>query len=221
MSTQDALHVPAHAAVVPAAPATNLDALPPGVPLERLYRFTVEEYHDMGKKGILPRRAPVELIEGLIITMSPIGLHHKFAVNKLISILVPLVEPDWHVSPQSPMALPNSEPQTDIAIVRGVPEDYLERHATPGDVALLIEVADSSLEYDRHTKGFLYFRHAVPEYWIINVIDRVLEIYRREIGRQEFTLAEVLDRSKSLPLILDGKTRGQLRVSDLIAPGSG
>lgn len=221
MSTQDALHSPTHVAVVPAAPATTLDPLPPGVPLERLYRFTVDEYHDMGKKGVLPRRAPVELIEGLIITMSPIGLHHTFAVNKLISILVPLVEPGWHVSPQNPIALPNSEPQPDIAIVRGVPDDYLERHPAPGDVALLIEVADSSLDYDRRTKGFLYFRHAVPEYWIVNVIDRVVEVYRREPGKQEFTLAEVVDRSKTLPLILDGKNRSPLRVSELVPPARG
>jgi Uma2 family endonuclease len=173
----------------------------------------------MGEKGILPRRAPVELIEGLIITMSPIGLHHTYSVNKLLAKLMPLLEPDWFASPQNPIALPNSEPQPDIAIIRGAPEDYLEHHPGSGDVAILIEVVDSSLEYDRHTKGFLYFRHAVPEYWIINVVDRVLEIYRREIGRQEFTLAEVLDRSKTLPLILDGKNRGELRVSELIAPG--
>jgi Uma2 family endonuclease len=189
--------------------------------LERLYRFTVDEYHDMGEKGILPRRAPVELIEGLIITMSPIGPHHTYSVNKLLAKLMPLLEPDWFASPQNPIALPRSEPQPDVSIIRGAPEDYLVRHPGPGDVAILIEVADSSLEYDRHTKGFLYFRHAVPEYWIINVADRVLEIYRREVGRQEFTLAEVLDRSKTLPLILDGKNRGELRVSDLIAPGPG
>jgi Uma2 family endonuclease len=219
MSTQDALHPSAHAAVVPTPPAACLEVLPPELPLERLYRFTVDEYHQLGEKGILPRRAPVELIEGLIITMSPIGPHHTYSVNKLLAKLMPLLEPDWFASPQNPIALPHSEPQPDIAIIRGAPEDYLNGHPGPGDVAILIEVADSSLEYDRHTKGFLYFRHAVPEYWIINTVDRVLEIYRREIGRQEFTLAEVLDRTKSSPLILDGKNRGDLRVSELIAPG--
>jgi len=218
MSTQDAIHQTAHTVAVPSSSKGDY-GLPAGLPTDRCYRFTVDQYHQMGESGIFGENEPVELIEGLVVTMSPIGPYHKFAVNTLISKLVPLVEPDWHVSPQNPIALPHSEPQPDIAIVRGRPRDYLERHPGPSDVALLIEVAESSLDYDRGTKGFLYFRHAVPEYWIINVPDRVLEIYRREVGRQEFTLAEVLDRTRSLPLILDGKNRGELRVSELIAPG--
>jgi Uma2 family endonuclease len=216
MSSQDTLQLPVTVAVVSSL-ATEADAIPPGVPPERLYRFSVDEYRQMGKKGVLLNER-VELIEGLLVIMSPIGTQHTFVVNKLISILMPLVEPDWFVSPQNPIALPRSEPQPDIAIVRGVPEDYLDRHPGPGDVAILIEVAESSLDYDRRTKGFLYYHHAVSEYWIVNVIDHVLEVYRRESSQQGFTLAEVLDRSKSLPLVLDGKSRGELRLVDILPP---
>lgn len=213
MSTHEPLLTPTAPVVVP-VPADVATAA--AIPLDRVHRFTVEQYHQMAKAGVFAHDDRVELIEGFIIDRSPIGPPHASTVNKLASKLARLVEPGWHVSVQNPVTLPTSEPQPDIAIVRGTQEDYEERHPGPDHVALLIEVAESSLEFDRRAKGFTYGRVSVPEYWIVNLVDGVIEIYRRAGGQTPFQLAEVLDRSKTLKLVLDGQERGTISVSDLL-----
>jgi Uma2 family endonuclease len=221
MSTQDSLHAPTHATVVPPA-AYEPNGLPPGLPIERLHRFSVDQYHRMADAGIFHPEERVELIEGVIIEMTPIGLAHRFAVDQLNRLLTPMVASGWYVAVQNPVSFQSSEPQPDIAIVRGTPTEYRQHHPGPDDVELLIEVADSSLDFDRRSKGFMYSRCNVPEYWIVNVVEDCVERYRRSPGQTAFGPCDVFNLRQSVPVELDGKRYGEINVIDLIAnPQSG
>jgi Uma2 family endonuclease len=136
----------------------------------RKHRLTVSDYHRMGEVGILARDARVELIEGEIIDMSPIGSRHSAAVNRLVRILSRAVGDSAIVSAQNPLILDDhTEPQSDIALLMPRDDFYAARHPRPEDVLLIVEVADTSLTYDRTVKIPLYGRHGIPEVWLFDV----------------------------------------------------
>ena len=140
-----------------------------------LYRFTVEEYHQMGAAGIFAADARVELIDGQIVEMSPVGDAHVEAVNRCNRRFTIGLGDRAVVSPQNPVRLDrHNEPQPDLAVARpevvGAPR--------LGEILLAIEVADTSLEYDRAVKVPLYARAGIPETWVLNVRDGALEVYQ-------------------------------------------
>lgn len=142
------------------------------------YRFTVHDYHRMGEAGILTEDDRVELIEGEIVTMSPIGSGHAGRVNKLTRLLVLRVGDHGLVSVQNPVRLSEySEPQPDFAVLKPSDDDYTSRHPNASDVLLLVEIADSSLGTDRRVKVPLYARHGVPVVWLVNLKDEVVEVH--------------------------------------------
>ena len=143
------------------------------------HRFTVDEYYRMAETGVLKPGARVELLEGEIIDMAPIGSFHGGVTNRLIRFFTKLSQDRWLVSAQNPVRLNNhSEPQPDLMLLKPVDDDYTSRHPRPEGVFLLIEVADSSLAYDRSEKLPAYGRAGLTEVWILNLNERALEIYR-------------------------------------------
>jgi Uma2 family endonuclease len=141
--------------------------------------ITVAEYHRMGEVGILTEDDRVELIEGELVAMSPIGSYHAGTVNKLNHSLVHAVGERAIVSVQNPVRLDDhSEPEPDFALLRPRPDFYQDAAAQPDDVLLLIEVADTSLNYDRAVKRALYARHAIPELWIVDLTSGEVEVCR-------------------------------------------
>ena len=150
-------------------------------PAKRL--FNRKEYHRMGAVGILEPTERVELIRGEIVTMSPPGRRHVAFVNNLTQLLVMRLAGRAIVSVQNPVALADdTEPQPDLALFRRRSVPYKEAEATGEDVFLLIEVAESSLRYDRSTKLALYAEDGVPEYWVVDVDDEAVEMYREPEG---------------------------------------
>jgi Uma2 family endonuclease len=146
----------------------------------RRRRFTREEYHRMADAGILHEDDRVELIEGEIVLMTPIGRRHAACVAELTRLLVPAVGQRALLWPQNPITLPDeSEPQPDIVLLRPRADRYLQDDAHPEDVLLLVEVADTSQRYDRLVKLPLYGRAGVPEVWIVDLPGEVIEICRR------------------------------------------
>jgi Uma2 family endonuclease len=141
-------------------------------------RLTVTQFHKMGDGGVFAPEARLELIDGELIEMAPIGPRHMHVVNRLNHALVAAVGKAAVVSVQNPVTLGEfSETQPDLALLRLRPNSET-RLPTPDDVILLIEVADTTLQYDRSTKLSLYARHGIREVWIVNVADRVVEIHR-------------------------------------------
>ena len=147
------------------------------IQLERR-RFTVDEYHRMAEAGILGEDDRVELIEGEIVYMSPIGGRHIACVNDLNGLLVPREGEGAIVSIQNPVRLGDHvEPEPDVTVLRWREGYRAGEMPTAADVLLLIEVADSSLNYDRQVKLRLYARALIPEVWIVNLQDRSIELY--------------------------------------------
>ncbi len=142
-------------------------------------RFNVHEYHQMAAGGILTEDDPVELIEGEIVEMPPMGSIHAACVSRLDRLLGRAVGEDTIVRVQLPVRLDeHSEPEPDLALVRPRPDFYAAAHPRPGDVLLAIEVADTTLRFDRSVKAPLYARAEIPEYWLVDLIGERVEVYR-------------------------------------------
>ena len=145
---------------------------------ERL-RFTRADYHRMAEHGIIKPDARVELIDGEIIRMSPIGRRHNAAVDRAARILDRNVGDDAIVRTQGSIALgDDGEPEPDLVLLRYQADFYADEQATAADVLLVVEVADSSEEYDREVKVPLYARHGIPETWVANLNRDQVVAYR-------------------------------------------
>lgn len=143
------------------------------------WKLDVHEYHRMGEAGILTDDDRVELIQGELVQMSPIGWGHSGTVNALTRLLVLAVGSRAMVSVQNPVRLDvHNEPQPDFALLRPRADDYRSELPAPADVLLLIEVADSSLRFDRLVKLPLYARHRIPEVWIVDLPAGAVEVCR-------------------------------------------
>lgn len=143
------------------------------------HRFTVEDYHRMAETGVIKPDARVELLEGEIVDMMPTGPFHGGTVKKLNRLFSSASKGRWIVAVQDPIRLgPHSEPQPDLMLLKPSPDDYTSRHPTAEDVFLLIEVADSTVQYDCNAKLPAYGRAGVPEVWLINLPEQTIEVYR-------------------------------------------
>ncbi len=149
----------------------------------RRHRITVDEYHHMAEVGLLAPDARVELIEGEIIDMPPIGIRHENAVDRLTRLLVLAVGERAIVRCQGSIQLGDfSQPQPDFALLAPREGDYAQRRATAADTLLVIEVSETTLRYDRQTKLPLYARHGIHELWIVDVRGRQLHVFRNPTG---------------------------------------
>ena len=143
------------------------------------HRFTVTEYYRMAETGVLRPDARVELINGEINDMSPIGPFHGGVTKYLIDVFSAAAKGRWKLGVQDPVRLNDqSEPQPDVALLRPAADFYRRRHPGPDDVFLLIEVADFSLDQDREQKLPAYGRAGIPEVWIVNLNELTVEVYR-------------------------------------------
>ena len=145
--------------------------------LPRMRLWDRDEYERMIETGILGPGDRVELLEGEIVEMSPEKSRHATAVDLALECLRKAFGPGFTVRVQHPLSLGDrSEPQPDLAVVEGLPRDYADRH--PGEAALVVEAADTSLEHDRARKARVYAQAGIPEYWIINLVEQRLEVHR-------------------------------------------
>lgn len=143
------------------------------------HSFNRDDWHALGRTGVLAADYRGELIEGEIIDMPPIGSEHGGCVKWLAGFFHAKLGNRVIVSAQDPIRLGDfSEPQPDIVIARPRDDFYRRNHPAPADILLVIEVADSSLTYDRAIKGPLYARYGILEYWLVNLPDQCLECYR-------------------------------------------
>ena len=144
---------------------------------------TIDEWHRMGEANIFPPNSRVELINGEILDMPPIGFNHSGHINRLVKLLTKIIPDDVIPSVQNPLQLGDlSEPEPDFMLLKPHEDFYTTRHPIADDVLLLIEVADSSLRFDQNEKLRLYAQHGVPEYWLLNLNDNCLEVYCKPNG---------------------------------------
>lgn len=147
----------------------------------RSRRWTRIEYEKLIELGVFRPGEAIELIGGELMIAELQGAAHDAAIRKTVRVLEAAFGPGWEVRSQGPLELDDeSELEPDVAVVPGSPEDYRDAH--PSRPVLTVEVADSSLAGDRERKGSLYARAGLPDYWLVNLVDGVLEVYREPVA---------------------------------------
>lgn len=161
-------------------------------------RFTVAEYHRLAKVGILQPDDRVELLDGEIIEKNPINSPHAGMVNRMVRFINKILKEETIISVQNPIAVNMfSEPEPDIVIAKFRDDDYIDHHPTPEEILLLIEVSDSTLKKDRTIKRDIYAKAGIKEYWIININDKQVEVFR-EPKNGKYHLQQIISDPKEI-----------------------
>ncbi len=192
---------------------------PTAVPANLIYRLSVEQYHEMARRGILTEDDPVELLEGWLVIKVTKNPPHRIATHLTRKALEDLLPKGWYVDSQEPITTDDSEPEPDVVVVRGDTREYPDRHPAPTDIAMVVEVADDSLHRDRTLKKRLYARAGIPIYWIVNLLDKRVEVYTQPVVTEKAAdYRQQVDYGPSdmIPLIIGGKEVGRMAVRDLL-----
>lgn len=198
------------------APAIQVTSAPQDYTLAPL---TVEQYRAMARAGILEEGAPIELLEGLLVSKMTKYPPHRVATQLLLDALRAALPQGWHVAVQEPVTLADSEPEPDLAVVRGGYRDYLEHHPGPADLALVVEVADATLTRDQVGKRRIYARAGIVVYWVVNLVDGQIEVSSDPSGpveRPSYRRQVTYLPGDELPVLVEGAEIGRLRVADLL-----
>jgi Uma2 family endonuclease len=181
-------------------------------PLRR--RFTVEEFQRMGEAGIFAPDERVELIDGEIIQMTPIGPHHVRCVFALDDYLRAIVGPEVRISIQMPVQLPGSQPQPDLALLR---RSHLQRDELPSPAAclLVVEVSDSTVEFDRKKKRLDYAQAGIAEYWVLDLPAQMIVVHVEPVAGDYRKVAEYRHGTAFLSPALGGR---EVRVEEVLDP---
>jgi Uma2 family endonuclease len=179
-------------------------------------RFTVDDYHRLAQIGILGADERVELLDGQIVEMSPIGPRHAGCVKNLARLLYRKLGDAVLLGVQDPVVLgARSEPQPDIAVLKPRADTYSSAHPRPEDILLVIEVADTSLESDREVKLPLYAGAGIPEAWLVDLEHDVLEVHRQP-GPEGYREVRTLARGDTLAALL--VATGAIAVDEVLGP---
>jgi Uma2 family endonuclease len=147
-------------------------------PKVSLRKLTIEEYHKLGEAGILHPNDRVELIDGLLVQMAPIGPEHQFILEKLNDVLSEQKKDRFKVGPGRPIPIPYfNEPQPDMVLL-GIDAGTRREHASPGEIYLVIEISDTTVKYDSEKKLPAYESARIPEYWIVDIPAKALRVFR-------------------------------------------
>ena len=183
--------------------ATTIMSAPAATPT-RLHRFTVDEYERMATSDALDDPKRVELINGYMVDKMPKSAGHSFSTKKTITSLEVRLIPGWTWRSEQPIRIPDyDEPEPDISVVQGSDEDYEHRHPGPGEVGMAVEVSLSTLDHDRYEKGPAYARGRIPIYWIVNLVDRQIEVYSQP-GPDGYQFRDVYVVGQAVPVVIGG-----------------
>lgn len=189
------------------------------VPSDPIWRLSVEQYHQMIENGILTDDDPVELLEGWLVTKMPKNPSYRLSTQLTREFLARLLPEGWYVEDQEPITILDSEPEPDISIVRGQRRDYADHHPSAEDVALVIEVSDTTLQRDRTIKKQIYARANLVAYWIINIAEQQIEVYTLPSGDVEhadYQHRMIYTPGDTIPLVLNEQLIGELQASDIL-----
>lgn len=190
----------------------------PEISWNALKRFTVDEYHAMIAAGVFVEDENFELLEGLLVHKMGKKRQHTLATQRLRQLLESILQ-GCYVDAQEPVSTDDSEPEPDVSIIRGNRDDYLDHQPLAKDVLLVIEVAAGSLRQDRLVKKRIYARAGIPVYWIVNLMDRQVEIFTQPMGsaqQPDYANRETIAADGTVVVVLDGQPVGQLAVKDFI-----
>jgi Uma2 family endonuclease len=199
--------------------STTTPAMPPApawIP-SPLYRMTVEQYEAMAASGAIPSSHRVHLINGYLVQKMTQKPPHVTSASLCRDELDRIKPAGWYVRSAQPIRIPGqaSEPEPDHCVLRGTARDYEDHHPGPGDIAMVIEVADSSLVEDRKLATGVYGPAGIPVYWIVDVIHRQVEVYTNP-GPQGYGASTVFTDGQFVPVVIDGQDVGRIAVEDIL-----
>ena len=182
-------------------------------------RFSVAEYHKLIDLGILTENDRLELIDGYLVEKMPHDPIHDGTLQKVNRRLLRLIPAGWEGRVQMAITLSASEPEPDLAIVRESADGYMTRHPGPADFGIVIEVSNTSLDSDRDDKIPMYARDGIPVYWIVNLVDRQVEVYEQPTGASPsptYASQRIYKPGDTIPVSLGGVNAGTVAVVDLL-----
>jgi Uma2 family endonuclease len=192
---------------------------PPQTPPDRgLYQFTVEQYERIVELGLLTEEDKVELLDGFLVKKMTRHEPHSFACTVAREAIARLMPAGWYLRVEQPVRIPDrDEPEPDLAIVTGSPRDHLRlgRPPEPGEVSFVLEVADSTLVGDRTVKLRAYARARISVYWLVNLVDRQVEIYTGPES-ERYGNIQIIGPDQAATVVVDGSAVGQVVVADLL-----
>ena len=194
-----------------------LDDVQTRLPPYPVHRWSVAEYLRLVKLGLLDEDDQLEFLEGWPVQKTAKNPRHDGTVDHVNLLLASRLPGGWYVRVQNVLTTDDSAPEPDLVIVRGQPKDYRDRHPRPQDVALIIEVADTSLARDRQ-KRCLYARAGITAYWIVNLLDQQLEVFSAPTGQgpaADYAHRDVLSSRQKVPLRIPGRREMKISVADL------
>ena len=189
------------------------------IPAEPVYQMSVAQYHAAIRAGIFGEGDAIELLEGLLVQKMPKKRPHVVALTKLLRSIDALLPEGWSAQSQDPITLDDGEPEPDLAVIRGRAEDYREAHPGAGDIALVVEVSDTTLDRDRGIKLRSYARAGLPAYWIVNLVDRCVEVYTSPdaaASTPTYRTRTTWDPGDAVELAFGGASWGEVRVDDVL-----
>jgi hypothetical protein len=196
-------------------PSTSGEA----IPAEPIYRLSVEQYHAIARAGILDENDPVELLEGWLVQKLTKHPPHSVTTRRLRRALERVLPAGWYVDTQEPITTADSEPEPDVLVAREAVADDLSRHPGPDDLALVVEVAETTLRTDRGTKNRVYARAGIAIYWIANLAERKYEVYTDPTGPMEapdYRQRHEYGPTDEIPVLLDGIEVGRIPVREML-----
>lgn len=182
-------------------------------------RFSLARYQQMIEAGILTPEDKVELLENYVVLKMPRNPPHDGTIQLLTRVLTPAVPQGWGLRVQLTVVFADSQPETDFSIARGDDRTYLTRHPGPSDVGLIVEVANSSLLRDQRDKTRIYARGGIACYWIVNLVDRRIEVYSQPSGPTAvpaYASFQIYQPGDGVPLVLDGNTVGTVLADEML-----
>lgn len=184
-------------------------------PVAGFHRFTVSQYHKMIAAGVLTENDRVELLEGYVVEKMPHDPLHDGTLQRVNKRLARSLPAGWEIRVQMAVTLGRSEPELDAAVVRLDPDEYTSRHPGPADIGLLVEVSNTTLDTDREDKLPIYARAGVAAYWIVNVVDREIEVHEQPSG-SSYVSSRVFRPGDDVPFTLDGLVVASVPVTELL-----
>jgi Uma2 family endonuclease len=203
------------ATIAPTRPAVS--PLPSRHRTPPLHRITVDEYERIIASGSLEDPSRVELIDGYMVDKMGKNAEHSYATKESLKALNNRLPAGWTWRQEQPVRIPDfDEPEPDVAIIRGSDADYRHRIPTADDVALLVEVSETTLSQDRGKKRTAYARAGIPVYWIVNLVDRQVEVYTRPAKAGRYRSRKDYKPGQQIPVVIAGQQLPPIPVDDIL-----
>ncbi len=181
-----------------------------------LHRITVDEYERIIRAGALENPGKVELIDGYLVDKMAKNPEHSYSATSVHEILKDQLPAGWSARKEEPVRIPAyDEPEPDVSVVRGSRSDYRHRIPEPADVAMLVEVSESTLGGDRGKKLPAYARAGIPVYWIVNLVDRQVEVYSGPIAGS-YPSPTIYGPGQQIPVVIGGHPLRPIAVDDIL-----